>query len=45
LRIVAGKFSDFLMTPRIQKLLAKYGFDSTPLPVDPTSTERKERVS
>ena len=45
LRLVAEKFSDFLMTPRIQKLLAKYGFDSTPLPVDPTPTERKERVS
>ena len=45
LRIVAGKFSDFLMTPRIQKLLAKYGFDSTPLPVEPTPTEKKERVS
>jgi molybdate transport system substrate-binding protein len=28
LRPVAEKFSDFLMTPRIQKLLVKYGFDS-----------------
>jgi molybdate transport system substrate-binding protein len=28
LRSVAEKFSDFLMTPRIQKLLVKYGFDS-----------------
>jgi molybdate transport system substrate-binding protein len=45
LRLVAEKFSDFLMTPRIQKLLAKYGFDSTPLPVDQRPTERKERVS
>ena len=43
LRLVAEKFSDFLMTPRIQKLLVKYGFDSTPLPVDQTPTERKER--
>jgi molybdate transport system substrate-binding protein len=45
LRLVAEKFSDFLMTPRIQKLLAKYGFDSTPLPVDQPPTERKERPS
>ena len=28
LRSVAEKFSNFLMTPRIQKLLIKYGFDS-----------------
>ena len=28
LRSVAEKFSDFLMTPRIQKLLVEYGFDS-----------------
>lgn len=28
LRPVAERFSDFLMTPRIQKLLVKYGFDS-----------------
>lgn len=28
---VAVKFSDFLMSPRIQKLLVKYGFDSVPL--------------
>jgi len=27
-RSVADKFSDFLMTPRVQKLLVKYGFDS-----------------
>lgn len=45
LRLVAEKFSDFLMTPRIQKLLAKYGFDSAPLPVDQTPADRKERVS
>jgi molybdate transport system substrate-binding protein len=45
LRSVAEKFSDFLMTPRIQKLLVKYGFDSTPLPIGPTPIERKERVS
>jgi molybdate transport system substrate-binding protein len=45
LRLVAEKFSDFLMTPRIQKLLAKYGFDSTPLPVDQTPADKKERVS
>jgi len=42
---VAEKFSHFLMTPRIQKLLVKYGFDSAPLPVDLTPMERKERVS
>ncbi len=45
LRSVADQFSDFLMTPRIQKLLAKYGFDSTPLPVSLPVIERKERVS
>ena len=45
LRSAAEKFSDFLMTPRIQKLLVKYGFDSTPLPVGLTPIERKERVS
>jgi len=45
LLLVAGKFSELLMTPLIQKLLAKYRFASTPLPVDPTPTERKERVS
>ena len=27
LRSVAEKFSDFLMTPRVQKLLVKYGFE------------------
>lgn len=31
LRPIAEQFSNFLMTPRIQKLLVKYGFDSTPL--------------
>ena len=45
LRSVADQFSDFLMTPRIQKLLVKYGFDSTPLPMGQTPIERKERVS
>ena len=45
LRSVAEQFSSFLMTPRIQKLLVKYGFDSVPLPVDQTPTQRKERVS
>jgi ABC-type Fe3+ transport system substrate-binding protein len=45
LRTVADKFSDFLMTPRIQKLMIKYGFDSVPLPVGVTPIERKERVS
>jgi len=44
LRSVADQFSDFLMTPRIQKLLVKYGFDSTPLQMGRTSIERKERV-
>jgi molybdate transport system substrate-binding protein len=27
---VAGEFLDFMMSPRIQKLLLKYGFDSVP---------------
>lgn len=27
-RSVAEKFSDFMMTPRVQKLLVKYGFES-----------------
>ncbi len=45
LRLVAEKFSDFLMTPRIQKLLAKYGFDSIPVPVDQSPVEKKERGS
>jgi molybdate transport system substrate-binding protein len=44
LRSVADQFSDFLMTPRIQKLLVNYGFDSTPLPTGPTSIERNKRV-
>ena len=30
-RGVAEKFSDFMMSPRIQKLLVKYGFESTQL--------------
>jgi molybdate transport system substrate-binding protein len=45
LRSVADQFSDFIMTPRIQKLLVKYGFDSTPLPMGLKPIERKERVS
>lgn len=45
LRPVADQFSSFLMTPRIQKLFVKYGFDSVPLPVDQPPTERKERKS
>ena len=45
LRAVAEQFSSFLMTPRIQKLLVKYGFDAAPLPVGQLSMERKERVS
>lgn len=45
LRSAADHFSDFLMTPRIQKLLVKYGFDSTPLPMGQIPTERKEKVS
>jgi molybdate transport system substrate-binding protein len=45
LRSVADQFSDFLMTPRIQKLLVKYGFDSIPLPMSLNPIERKERVS
>jgi molybdate transport system substrate-binding protein len=45
LRPVAERFSDFLMTIRIQKLLVKYGFDSGPLPMGQTPMERKERVS
>lgn len=45
LRAVAEQFSSFLMTPRIQKLLVKYGFDSLPLPVDQFPAEKKERAS
>ena len=45
LRSVAEQFSNFLMTPRIQKLLAKYGFDSIPMPIGLTPIGRKERVS
>jgi molybdate transport system substrate-binding protein len=43
-RSVAEKFSDFLMTTRIQKLFVKYGFDSMPLPMGLTPIEKKERV-
>ena len=45
LRSAAEQFSDFLMTPRIQKLLSKYGFDSIPLPLGLIPIERKEGVS
>jgi molybdate transport system substrate-binding protein len=45
LRSTAEQFSSFLMTPRIQKLLVKYGFDAVPLPVSRVPVERKERVS
>ena len=45
LRSAAEQFSAFLLTSRIQKLLAKYGFDAAPLPVDPTAREKKEKVS
>jgi len=44
LRDAAEKFSSFLMTPRIQKLLVKYGFDSAPLPVEPPAVNKKEKV-
>ncbi|HVG01382.1 MAG TPA: molybdate ABC transporter substrate-binding protein [Nitrospira sp.] len=44
-RPAADQFSDFLMTPRIQMLLAKYGFDSIPVSLGLTPVERKERVS
>ncbi len=45
MRSAAERFSDFLMTPRIQMLLAKYGFDYIPSPVGLLSVERKEKVS
>jgi molybdate transport system substrate-binding protein len=45
LRPTAEQFSAFLMTPRIQKLLVKYGFDSVPTPVSHIPIERKERAS
>lgn len=44
-RPAAEQFSDFLMTPRIQMLLAKYGFDAIPVPLSLTPVERKERIS
>jgi len=44
LRDAAEKFSSFLMTPRIQKLLVKYGFDSVPLPVAEPALNKKEKV-
>ncbi|MCA9454225.1 MAG: hypothetical protein KC584_16625, partial [Nitrospira sp.] len=45
LRSAAEQFSDFLMTPRIQKLLVLHGFDSIPLPVGLMPIEKKERIS
>ncbi|HSF09584.1 MAG TPA: molybdate ABC transporter substrate-binding protein [Nitrospirales bacterium] len=45
LRSTAEQFSDFLMTPRIQKLLVLHGFDSIPLPVGLIPIEKKERTS
>jgi molybdate transport system substrate-binding protein len=45
LRSGAEQFVSFLMTPRIQKLLVKYGFDSVPLPVSHLPIVRKERPS
>jgi len=45
LRSIAEKFSDFLMTSRIQRLLVKYGFDPIPLSMGLIPIERKERVS
>jgi len=37
LRPVAEQFSDFLMTPRILRLLEKYGFDAPPQPMRRTT--------
>ena len=37
LRSVAAQFSDFLMTPRILRLLEKYGFDAPLLPMGRTT--------
>jgi molybdate transport system substrate-binding protein len=36
-RAVADQFSDFLMTPRVIKLLEKYGFDHPSLPMGRTT--------
>ena len=36
-RAVADQFSDFLMTPRVVKLLEKYGFDRPSLPMGRTT--------
>jgi molybdate transport system substrate-binding protein len=44
LRSAAEQFSAFLLTPRIQKLFAKYGFDAAPLPLAVTPQEKKEKV-
>jgi molybdate transport system substrate-binding protein len=43
-RAAADKFVAFLMTPRIQKLFVKYGFDSAPLPVEQTPVRKKEKA-
>lgn len=45
LRTTAEKFTAFLMTLRIQKLLVKYGFDAVPLPVNQSPAQTKEKVS
>ena len=45
LRTTAEKFTAFLMTLRIQKLLVKYGFDAVPLPVNQAPAQTKEKVS
>jgi ABC-type molybdate transport system substrate-binding protein len=44
LRSAAEQFAAFLLTPRIQKLLAKYGFDAAPLPLAVAPQEKKEKV-
>jgi|SRR5690242_20459250 molybdate transport system substrate-binding protein len=44
LRSTAEQFSAFLLTPRIQKLFVKYGFDAAPLPLAITPQEKKEKV-
>jgi molybdate transport system substrate-binding protein len=45
LRSAAEQFSSFLMTPRIQKLFVKFGFDSVPLPASHIPIDGKERPS
>jgi molybdate transport system substrate-binding protein len=41
-RAVAEQFSDFLMTPRIMRLLEKYGFQAPLLPTARTTRSRSE---